>query len=152
VLFLCTANYYRSRFSESLFNALAEEKGLRWRAISRGFQTWLLDGEKPISAFTVERLAGWGLHLALPIRFPIQLCQTDLESADLVVALKEEEHRAMMRAQFPAWTDRIQYWHVDDLDCATPDEALPGCEARVQALVRGLLAEQEAHEALGVSA
>ncbi len=24
----------------------------------------------------------------------------------------------MMEEQFPTWADRIDYWHVDDLDCA----------------------------------
>ena len=67
----------------------------------------------------------------------------DLEDADLVVALKKAEHHAMMVEQFPAWADRIQYWHIDDLDCATADEALPICEACVKSLVDRLLAEQE---------
>ncbi|MEJ7592066.1 MAG: low molecular weight phosphatase family protein, partial [Planctomycetaceae bacterium] len=30
VLFLCTGNYYRSRYAEILFNAKAEEMGLEW--------------------------------------------------------------------------------------------------------------------------
>ena len=36
VLFLCTGNYYRSRFAEVLFNHVAGERGLGWRAESRG--------------------------------------------------------------------------------------------------------------------
>lgn len=36
VLFLCTGNYYRSRYAEILFNAKAEEMGLEWNAVSRG--------------------------------------------------------------------------------------------------------------------
>jgi hypothetical protein len=36
VLFLCTGNYYRSRFAEMLFNSLAAQVGLQWRASSRG--------------------------------------------------------------------------------------------------------------------
>jgi len=35
VLFLCTGNYYRSRFAEILFNAVAAKEGLGWRADSR---------------------------------------------------------------------------------------------------------------------
>lgn len=37
VLFLCTGNYYRSRFAEYLFNHLAEQQTLEWRAESLGF-------------------------------------------------------------------------------------------------------------------
>jgi protein-tyrosine phosphatase len=36
VLFLCTGNYYRSRFAEVLFNSVAGTMGLPWRASSRG--------------------------------------------------------------------------------------------------------------------
>src|SRR5947199_205561 len=36
VLFLCTGNYYRSRFAEVLFNSVAGKMGLTWRASSRG--------------------------------------------------------------------------------------------------------------------
>ena len=36
VLFLCTGNYYRSRFAEELFNHQAERADLDWIAQSRG--------------------------------------------------------------------------------------------------------------------
>lgn len=138
VVFICTANYYRSRFSEHLFNALAEARGLRWRATSRGLRTWMADGLGPIASFTVEGLSARGIHLNENIRFPISLSESDLENADLVVALKEGEHRAMMTEQFPTWADRIEYWRVDDIDCATADTALPMCETNVAALVERL--------------
>jgi protein-tyrosine phosphatase len=98
--------------------------------------------EGPISEFTAYRLTAMGIPFDGE-RFPIQLCEDDLENADLVVAVKKAEHHAMMVEQFPAWADRIQYWHVDDLDCATADEALPMCESRVKSLVKTLLAEQK---------
>ena len=36
VLFLCTGNYYRSRFAEVLFNSVASKMGLAWQASCRG--------------------------------------------------------------------------------------------------------------------
>jgi protein-tyrosine phosphatase len=98
----------------------------------------MADGYGPIANFTVDRLAAHGVLLDENIRLPISLSESDLENADLVVALKEGEHRAMMVEQFPAWADRIEYWHVDDIDCATADEALPMCETNVLALVERL--------------
>jgi protein-tyrosine phosphatase len=142
VVFICTANYYRSRFCEHWFNTLAEAKGLDWRATSRGLQIWMADGLGPIASFTIERLAERGIHLNGSIRFPISLSESDLENADLVVALKGGEHQAMMIEQFPAWADRIEYWHVDDIDCATADEALPLCEKNVEALLERLALTQ----------
>ena len=146
VIFICTANYYRSRFSEYLFNALAKERGLRWRATSRGLETWMVANEGPLSEFTAYRLTAMGIPFDGE-RFPIPLSEADLENADLVVAVKKAEHYAMMVDQFPKWADRIEYWAVDDLDCATPDEALPVCEVCVEALVERLLVEQERQRA-----
>jgi protein-tyrosine phosphatase len=74
------------------------------------------------------------------------LSEGDMEIADLTVALKKAEHHPMMLEQFPEWAEKIQYWHIDDLDCATADEALPICEARVAFLVKTLVAEQAAVE------
>jgi protein-tyrosine phosphatase len=145
VLFICTANYYRSRFAEYLFNALAEEKGLHWRATSRGFKTQMVDGQGPISKLTVEQLAARHIHLDDDVRLPIQLTENDLACADLVIAMKDAEHRAMMKEQFSFWADSINYWNIDDLDCKPAEDALPACEACVETLVKGLMAEQKSN-------
>lgn len=142
VLFICTANYYRSRFAEHLFNALADENDLCWQATSCGLKTWLVDGLGPVSEYTVERLATRGIQLDGEVRFPIPLTENDLVCADLVIAMKEAEHRAMMMERFPLRADCINYWHIDDIDCKPPEEALAVCEACVETLVQGLLTEQ----------
>jgi hypothetical protein len=46
-----------------------------------------------------------------------------------------------MARQFPHWTDRIAYWHVDDLDCAESHEALPHLERQIHALIERLRKE-----------
>ena len=45
VLFLCTGNYYRSRFAEVLFNSVAGQMGLPWRAHRRRAGEAGLQGE-----------------------------------------------------------------------------------------------------------
>jgi len=142
VVFICTGNFYRSRFSEYLFNALATKSGLYWRAMSRGLRAKTAANEGPISEFTAYRLTAVGVPFDWE-RFPVQLSEADLENADLVVALKKAEHYPMMVERFPARADRITYWQIDDLDCATADEALPICEACVKSLVETLLTVQE---------
>ena len=38
VLFLCTGNYFRSRFAEHYFNEQARLRNMDWQAASRGLQ------------------------------------------------------------------------------------------------------------------
>ena len=54
VLFLCTGNYYRSRYAEELFNDLARSAGLGWTAASRGLAVEELGrwNVGPVSAHT----------------------------------------------------------------------------------------------------
>ncbi len=138
VLFLCSANYYRSRFAEHVFNWLAERNGLQWRADSRGLKVGYWGNIGPISHFTVERLHALGIPVNGDSRFPIHLSEVDLVESDLVIAVKEAEHRQMLHNLFPTWANRVEYWHVDDLDCAEPDAALPMLETEVWALVERL--------------
>ena len=137
VLFLCTANFYRSRFAEFYFNALASTRGLRWRAESRGLKLNLVD-YGPIYHHTVSWLAHRGIALPSNHRYPIPVEEDDLRAAHLIVAVKEAEHRPLLKLNFPAWAERVEYWHVHDLDFAMPDEALPELAAKVEELVNRL--------------
>jgi protein-tyrosine phosphatase len=141
IVFLCTANYYRSRFAEHFFNWLAPQHKLHWRADSRGLQVGQFGNIGPIAQATVARLKSYGITMPEPPREPLPLTLEDLNTFDHVVAVKEAEHRPQMRLQFPKWCERVEYWHVDDLDFATPEEALPLLEVQVRALALRLAAE-----------
>jgi protein-tyrosine-phosphatase len=136
VLFLCTGNYYRSRFAEQLFNHLAHQRGLAWRAVSRGLSNetgpWKIG---PISRFALAGLQTRGIRADEAHREPVYCEESDLCGADLVIALKEAEHRPLMTRRFPNWADRIEYWHIHDIDAALPEHAL----AELEELVAGLL-------------
>jgi protein-tyrosine phosphatase len=139
LLFLCTGNYYRSRFAELYFNALAREAGLNWIAFSRGIATELgIDNVGPISAHAVRGLAVRGIPVTPAVRFPQQLREDDLEEADLIVALKESEHRPLLARRYPLWPDRVEYWHIDDLDRAAPEDALAEIDREIRDLVQRL--------------
>jgi protein-tyrosine phosphatase len=139
VLFLCSGNYYRSRFAEILFNHFAKQRGLDWHAHSRGlakeFGKWNVG---PISPYTVKAIEERGFRCPDPSRDPMHCLKEDLKSADRVIALKEAEHRPMLAERFGGWEDRVEYWHVHDLDGATPEDALREIEQRVNALIEGL--------------
>ena len=134
VLFVCSGNYYRSRFAEIYFNHQAAASGNHRRAESRGFR--LHPGNVgPISPHAVAGLTQLGIALPEPHRFPATLTAADLVAARHVVAVKEAEHRPMMQAYFPQFVERIEYWQIDDVDCAEPCDALEKLQARVDELL-----------------
>ena len=138
ILFLCSGNYYRSRFSEALFNHEAARRGLKARAFSRGLATHLVaDFPDLISPHTVEALAARNISQELTGPRPVQVSNTDLATSTRIIAVKEAEHRAMLADLHPGWEDRVEYWHIHDIDFAKPQDALPELEIKL-----GLLLEQ----------
>src|SRR6201996_1977105 len=93
ILFLCTGNYYRSRFAEELFNHLAKDAGLDWTATRSGLALEVGCNIGPISRHAAQALSSRGVTAAGAERMPRQVCEQELTDADLVVALKEVEHR-----------------------------------------------------------
>src|SRR5262245_50748854 len=126
VLFLCTGNYYRSRFAEILFNATALRQGLPWRAESRGLAIELgVDNVGPMSKAAAERLGGMGIYVDSYLRDPMQVAEEDLRRSELVVALKGTEHRPLLMGRHPDWVERVEYWEIHDVADAPPEVALP---------------------------
>ncbi len=137
VLFLCTGNYYRSRFAEIVFNALAQERGLDWVADSCG----LAIGQGnlgSISSYTLRGLAARGIAPTNHARMPRALQENELAQSHRIIALNQHEHLPMMEKQFPTWANRIEYWHVSDLDRVSAEDALSKIERQVRELVTEL--------------
>ena len=135
VLFLCTGNYYRSRFAEVLFNSVAGNMGLPWRASSRGLALERGVGNVgPMAVAAVKALEEMGIRAADAMtRLPAQVT-TDVEPADRVVALKQAEHLPLLQERFPAWAEKVEFWQVDDAP-----EAMALIEREVMDLVARLL-------------
>ncbi|MFT7513489.1 MAG: protein-tyrosine phosphatase [Candidatus Omnitrophota bacterium] len=127
VLFICTANYYRSRFAEAMFNYYALKRKLKWTAVSRGLATYLVNED--LSRCTAHALHERGIDLSHTSQTASQLTEVDLESSDIIIALHEKEHRPLMDHLFPFWVDKVRYWDVPDMDKISPEEALPMVEA-----------------------
>ncbi len=135
VLFICTGNYYRSRFAEILFNALAREAHLHWIAGSRGIAPERVAGSRPISRDAVSGLVSRGIDTETAHRYPEKVREHDLTSARLVIGLNEIEHRSYLEENFPAWKGDVEYWQVEDLGLTPVDDAL----SEIETLIRGLI-------------
>lgn len=143
VLFVCTGNYYRSRFAEEWFSLLAQQRRLKWRTDSAGLR---VDFEQkinpgPIHKVTLDSLAERGIQVPNP-RMPRDLTHDDLEQSARIILLDEPEHRPMMQARFPDWEDhpRVTYWKIVDVP---PSETFHPLNA-IDPLVKQLIDELEA--------
>jgi protein-tyrosine phosphatase len=144
VLFICTGNFYRSRFCEALFNYLSEKNNLEWSAFSRGLSVELandavIEHKGEISGHTADRLKSLGISLEYTGGHRTPLEESDLVGADLIYAAMEEEHRPMIREQFPEWEDTVNYWPIGDLwHKWTPAQTLGIAQILVRKLVNTL--------------
>ena len=158
VLFLCTGNYYRSRFAEILFNSVAGKMGLPWQANSRGLALERgVNNVGPMAHSAIKALATLGLRSTEDVaRFPVQVTMDDFDKADFIVALQEDEHLPLLQERFPAWAEKVEYWQVDDAP-----EALALIEREVMSLTARLIgggkrqdisSQDVVHEEVGSSA
>jgi protein-tyrosine phosphatase len=139
ILFLCTGNYYRSRFAEELFNHRARQARLSWSADSRALAIERGRGNVgPISAHAVAGLTQLGVDPSGRGRTPRQCLVEDLSNAQLIVALEQAEHRPLLLERFPDWEARVRYWHVRDIEFEAPTKALAGLVTKVDELVAEL--------------
>jgi predicted translation initiation factor SUI1 len=136
VLFLCTGNYYRSRFAEILFNSVAAKIGLPWWASSRGLALERgVNNVGPMAVAAINALNNMGVCAGDDCaRPPAQVTAEDLEGADRIVALKQDEHLPLLQDRFPAWAEKVEFWQVDDAP-----EALGHIEREVMGLVARIL-------------
>jgi protein-tyrosine phosphatase len=147
VLFLCTGNYYRSRFAEELFNYRAGRSGLHWSASSCALSIErAAENVGPISEFSVKALTDLDIIPTSPFRFPVGCSVSDFELADLIIAMKEVEHRPLMKTKFETWEERVTYWHVDDLDLADFTQSTKLIEVMVNELIQALRKQQQAND------
>ncbi|NJN27336.1 MAG: low molecular weight phosphatase family protein [Cyclobacteriaceae bacterium] len=140
ILFICTGNYYRSRFAEEYFNHLAKVNGLNWRAFSKGLSNNMPSPNNPgpisthtIAALQERKIIGEELN-----RFPLPITKEDFEVYDKIIALSEQEHRPMLKDRYITHLDKIGFFEVGDLPVEEPKAAMDKLALLVEALVKKL--------------
>lgn len=135
ICFVCTGNYYRSRFAEEYFNQKASERGLACRAESRGTS---VDVPVPwptgMSPVAVEQLAKHGITPTGTNRWPVALSGSDASTFDIFVALNRNEHaEAMQRAGIAS--NSIVFWTIEDVANAPADQEIPRLVTELDAFI-----------------
>lgn len=125
VLFLCTANMYRSRLAEILFNHYAKQSGMEWSAVSRAIAD--PSGLKGMSSLTTNYLNLRGLgQLAEEPRDPKRVGVEELESSSLAIAMCRSEHEPILLNTFGGLVrkriaeNRLRFWNVYDSQLRLP--------------------------------
>jgi protein-tyrosine phosphatase len=119
VLFVCTANVCRSPMAAAMFNALAEDRGLPWRAESAGVAA--LEGE-PTAENALEALREVGIYPEA--HRARQVSAAMFEEADLVLAMSPR-HVAALRKNLGDLSANKLYTLVEYASGAPSEEGIP---------------------------
>ena len=133
VLFICTGNFYRSRYAEAYFNCAARWSQSPHWAVSRGFR---IDPEiGPISTYTLTRMVERGIDAKLVENKAKMLYSGDIDRADIAICMYEKEHKPMAELFFESLEHRIIYWDIPDIDENPPNKTLDLIEKNVDNLL-----------------
>ena len=140
LLFLCSGNYYRSRFAEEYFNHLAKLTGVKWKAYSKGLSEIMPSPNNPgpVSAHTIKALEDrnvTGEHLK---RYPSPVEEKDFLRYDKIIALSENEHKPMLINRFNGHHAKVAYFEVGDLPLETPEAAMDKISSLVEQLIKDI--------------
>jgi len=118
ILFVCTANVCRSPMAEAIFNALAEERGLLWRAESAGVAALVDEDITPNARAALDEVGIYANeHRAR------QVGEAMLGEADLVLGMSPR-HVATLRRRFGDLSERVYALPQYALG-APPEEGIP---------------------------
>lgn len=137
ILFICTGNYYRSRFAEEYFNHLAESRGLKYQAFSKGLSENMPNPANPgaISKHTLKALEQRKVVGRALSRFPLPLEEKDFDEYHHIIALSELEHRPMLERRFNHHTEKVWFFEVGDLPLEHPEAAMNKLAVLVEKLL-----------------
>ena len=138
ILFVGTHDRFRSKFASLYFNSLCEQKNLRTRSFSVGFDISLDKRKIKNSNLALDYLGYLGLLIEEDDMRPNQLTQAHLDACDKIICMNMEEHLTMMRKVFPEQVKNCIYWHFADEFSKPPLSTLPLIQKEVDHLLAGI--------------
>ncbi|WP_096086644.1 low molecular weight phosphatase family protein [Agaribacterium haliotis] len=138
LLFLCTGNYYRSRFSEEYFNHHCRQNNLPWLADSMGIQRDFTGNGNvgPIAEQTLAKLTEVGIEPVGHERMPKHVQAEHFDEFDRVIAVSLDEHKAMLADIWPEDVyQKVEFFEVEDLHIYHHEVAFPRLIASLDKLL-----------------
>ncbi len=146
ILFVCSGNYFRSRYAEAYFNCLSDRAGAPFHAISRGVRVG--DHDTNVSPLTSYRMAERNIDPAYLYSLSKQIQWEDVDPSAWVIGMNRSEHRSWIYGLFPDQdselrlreeTGLLRFWNVPDASGPVDgDRSLDQIEAQVDQLFKVL--------------
>ena len=137
ILFVCTANIFRSRFAEEVFNFLAIKEKISARAFSAGLKV----GEYHIRRIhrpALEQLEKLNIKPKRPNKLSLHIDEVQLNKYDQLICMDETEHKPMVLSNSKLKGFNFEYWDIIDEPKVQSDVSLPLCYKKVKELVADL--------------
>ena len=134
VLFVCTANIFRSRFSEEVYNHFAKKLDIPSEAFSAGLRVGEYTTRK-IYTPALQQLKYYNINPSRKDDLSIHINDLDLNVYDMIICMDEVEHRPMVEMNDQLNKNNIDYWNIVDEPMVSSKVSLPVCFDKVKDLV-----------------
>ena len=134
VLFVCTANIFRSRFSEEVYNHLANRTELPSRAFSAGLKVGNYTTRK-IYFPALEQLKSLNIVPKRRNELSIHIENVDLKKFNKIICMDQSEHKPMVNENPKLNEFHFDYWDIVDEPAVPSNISLPKCYRKVEELI-----------------
>ena len=134
VLFVCTANIFRSRFSEEVYNYFAGKLNVPSKAFSAGLRVGDYVTRK-IYRPALEQLKYFNIDPKRRDELSVHINDLDLKDYHKIICMDEEEHRPMVEMNDQLIKIKVDYWNIVDEPMVSSQISLPLCYEKVKSLI-----------------
>ena len=134
VLFVCTANIFRSRFSEEVYNHFAKKLDIPSEAFSAGLRVGEYTTRK-IYTPALQQLKYYNINPSRKDDLSIHINDLDLNVYNMIICMDEVEHRPMVEMNDQLSMVNVDYWNIVDEPMVSSQISLPLCYKKVKTLV-----------------
>ena len=134
VLFVCTANIFRSRFSEEVYNHFAGKLNIPSKAFSAGLRVGDYVTRK-IYRPALDQLKYYNIDPKRRDDLSVHINDLDLKDYHKIICMDEEEHRPMVQMNDHLIKVKVDYWNIVDEPMVSSQISLPLCYEKVKNLI-----------------